>query len=116
MLPTTVPEWWMMILTECKIFTSASIVSHNDSLLIITTKYLLSFRSPINSGGSSDDEDRSQGAGVGGLSALSAAYTPKQRKPSLAMNERRRAKLREIEVRLLFLSVRLSPPPPLTGD
>lgn len=35
---------------------------------------------------------------MSGLSALTAAYTPKDRKPKLDMTERRRTKLRDIEV------------------
>ncbi|XP_067948081.1 U2 snRNP-associated SURP motif-containing protein-like [Watersipora subatra] len=58
---------------------------------------------PINSRESSpaDDNDLSKGSGLSGLSALSAAYTPKEKKSKLEMTERRRSKLRDIEVKVV---------------
>ena len=56
---------------------------------------------PINSRESSpaDDNDLSRGSqGLSALSALSAAYTPKEKKRKLELTERRRSKLRDIEV------------------
>ena len=66
----------------------------------IIYQYLQSNYRPINSRESSpaDDNDLSRGSGLSGLSALSAAYTPKEKKNKLEMTERRRSKLRDIEV------------------
>lgn len=54
---------------------------------------------PIDSRGSSpiDDNDLSRGS-MSALSALTAAYTPNEKRGRLEMTERRRTKLRDIEV------------------
>jgi len=66
---------------------------------------LCSFR-PLNSGDCSPEDDNEASAtSLSGLSALTAAYTPKDAKPKLEMTERRRSKLRDIEVRHSLLLV-----------
>ena len=53
----------------------------------------------MDSRGSSplDDNDLSRGS-MGGLASLTAAYTPSEKRGKLEMTERRRSKLRDIEV------------------
>lgn len=61
---------------------------------------------PIDSRGSSpmDDNDLSKG-GMSGLASLSAAYTPNEKRAKLEMTEKRRTKLRDIEVGLLLTHI-----------
>ncbi|KAF6030959.1 U2SURP [Bugula neritina] len=57
---------------------------------------------PLNSGDCSPEDDNEASAtSLSGLSALTAAYTPKDAKPKLEMTERRRSKLRDIEVKVV---------------
>jgi len=57
---------------------------------------------PIDSRGSSpmDDNDLSKG-GMSGLASLSAAYTPNEKRAKLEMTEKRRTKLRDIEMKVV---------------